>query len=137
MLLNLVSCFLLPEWKWIDRVKNEYCKHLSSSMNKRNDNCKYKFFKHSPFKHQLPLKKNLNEFLSSRDVEGKRLNIFKSKVPTETHRRAVLKILRGLATEVIAYHTLANENMSQLVIPLYPNWLSSLVLPESQGSPAS
>jgi len=79
------------------------------------------FFKHSPFKHQLPLKKNLNEFLSSRDVEGKRPNIFKSKGPTETHRRAVLKILRGLATEVIAYHTLANENMSlpsisQLVI---------------------
>ncbi len=41
--------------------------------------------------------------------------------PTETHRRAVLKILRGLATEGIAYHTLANENMSlpsisQLVI---------------------
>jgi hypothetical protein len=90
-------------------------------MNKRNENCKYKILKHSPFKHQLPLKKNLNEFFSSRDVEGKRLNIFKSKGPTETHRRAVLKILRGLATEDIAYHTLANENMSlpsisQLVI---------------------
>jgi hypothetical protein len=36
--------------------------------------------RHSPFKYQLPLKKNLKEFLSSwDDVKGKRLNIFKSK----------------------------------------------------------
>jgi hypothetical protein len=37
-------------------------------------------------RNQLPLKKNLKEFLSSWDVEGKRLNIFKSKSlqrPTE------------------------------------------------------
>jgi hypothetical protein len=47
----------------------------------------------------LPLKNNLKEFLSSWDVEGKRLNIFKSKgLQRDPHRRAVLKILRGLAT---------------------------------------
>ncbi len=43
--------------------------------------------RHSPFKHQLPLKNNLKKFLSSWDVEGKRLNICKSKGlqrPTQT-----------------------------------------------------
>jgi hypothetical protein len=47
---------------------------------------KFYIARHRLLKHQLPLKKNLKEFLSSWDVEGKRLNIFKSKSlqrPTE------------------------------------------------------
>lgn len=97
---------------------------LSSSMNKRHKNCKYKFFKHSPFKQQLPLKKNLNEFLSSRDVEGKRRNIFKSKGAYRDPQKGSSQDPQRTSNwgHCISY-TCKWEHVSSLYIPIgYPHW---------------
>ncbi len=95
---------------------------------------------HSPFKHQLPLKKSLNEFLRSQDVEGKRLNIFKSKGLQGTKEGQFSRSSEGLATEDIAYHTLANENTSLPSITsgyAHQCYLNVKVPPQMQGTTSS